>query len=61
MQFRAYLHGTAVCHWQRLTKCREYMVAWASKGVKPLVEGLDPPSQSPLSTPGLLRYGPRYV
>jgi len=23
------MHGTAVCHWQRLTKYREYMVTWA--------------------------------
>jgi len=32
-QFCAYLHGTAMCHWQRLIKCREkYMVTWASVG-----------------------------
>ena len=28
VKFCAYVRGTAVCHWQRLTKCCEYMVTW---------------------------------
>jgi len=50
MQFCAYLHGTVVCQWQRLTKCRQYMVTWASVGVGLIFDGGARAPSLPLAT-----------
>jgi len=49
VQFCAYLHGTV--RWQCLTKCREYMVTWASLEAQTFSAG----ARAPLSTPHWLR------
>ena len=44
MQFCAYLHGTAVSHWQGITKCRAYIVMWASVGAQSFGGGARAPT-----------------
>ena len=65
MQFCAYLHGTVVCHWQRLNKCRIHgNVGFGGGGAQTFGEGANPPpSQTPLAT-GLQRlelFGNRHI
>jgi len=45
---------SAMCHWDRLTKCHEkYLVTWASVGAQTFGGGSSPPALPLATGPGL--------